>query len=365
MQVNTNLDPGSKAQIRQFFKENDPNEYIRQFLANRLGPQNDPGEEKPPKSTELAVDDENSKAKSPPSLSLEFINSHFADMRISQNTYFNFDITVFGSRFRFENIIACQDSLISQTIIIPFPFPVHSIAEHNIPIRICVTKKHNRRETFIGSGTCDWRLLFHSSTMGEKNAALEIQNTSGVIGTINVIMKLVGFEPDSIDFPSFTKVLTSQFKQERAIIKENERKVNSSFGDWWQQLFCDIDDKSISIDPSIMSYIEPFTIRELPTPGHCLQYSTLLKPLNRAHTTKFLPLWSSIASRCGDEREKLHLLVSLLRGMKMRAFVAVAEPFCFAVTFGHAMIHFYDVRSGTFQLLSKEGGFMNDITRVY
>jgi hypothetical protein len=271
---------------------------------------------------------------------------------VTSQTKLCFDFDVFGTRHRFSDITAQQSPLIAKIITAPLPDQLQALCKYNHPIRVCVSTTAPEVQ-FVGLGVIEWRKVLYEGELEAQLELIGIQNE--LVGVLNFSLKLCGLDSERINFALFREVLEAQFRQEATDSIESERQFAIDLKHWWRELMHLIDDKSMIINSneigtgktSIFNFISPMTSRELITPGHCLRFCTLLTDLNPPVNASVLPNWAAVAARCGGDREKLNILVSLLRGFGLTAFVVVARPRNFAVCLSAATI-FFDIRSGKF-----------------
>ena len=157
------------------------------------------------------------------------------------------------------------------------------------------------------------------------------------------------------NLPQYKQVYDLNVRQEQLDKIEKERQAAVKLKVWWRDLQNLINDKSLTIaanelgsnTATVFDSITPFYSRSLITPGHCLRFAYLMTPIIAPTNVSHLPVWAVVASKCGGEREKLNLLVSLLRGFGFRAFVVVASPKSFAVSYS-STITYFDVSFSVF-----------------
>jgi hypothetical protein len=271
---------------------------------------------------------------------------------VNAQTKFCFDFDVFGTRHRFTDITAQQSPTIAETITAPLPDRIETLCRYNHPIRVCVSTTQPETQ-FVGLGVIEWRKVLCEGAVEDRVDLIGIQNE--VVGLLNYSLKLCGFEGTTINFGMFREVLDGQLRQEGLDGVETERQFAFDLKTWWRELTHLIDEKALIINANeigtgktcIFNFISPLSSRQLMTPGHCLRFCTLLTDLNAPVHSTILPNWAVIAARVAAERERLNILVSLLRGFGLNAYVVVARPRSFAVSLSSATI-FFDVRSGKF-----------------
>jgi hypothetical protein len=362
MQLQCNVDPESKVRIRKFFETQDAREYIRSFLSQALAatqsqPEPDhpilfsPAGRKPPPTAvgiPMAEDDK----PSVPSIRFEISKgAAFEEFNgVTSRTKFCFDFDVYGKRHRFSDITAQQCPVIGKIITAPLPDRMESLCKYNYPIRVCVSTSAPEVQ-FVGLGTIEWRKVLYEGVIEGRVELIGIQNE--IVGNLNYSLKLCGLESKSVNFALFREVLDAELLQETGDSIESERQFAIELKSWWRELTHLIDDKSLIINSneigtgktSIFNFVAPIVARELMTPGHCLRFCTLLTDLNPPVNASVLPNWAAVAARSGGEREKINILVSMLRGFGMDAFVVIARPRNFAISLSSGTI-FFDVRSG-------------------
>lgn len=374
MQLQCNVDPDSKLRIRKFFEKQDAREYVRAFVAAQLsGNKPEPEEPMPsmfvPMPTKVGkIPEGEPEMPIVPSIKLEITKGQAFDEfgGLTNRTKMCFDFDVFGKRHRFDDITAQQCPTIGKIITAPLPDRLETLVRYNYPIRVCVSQTAPEL-AFVGLATLEWRNVLYDGSLEGKIEILGLQNE--VVGVLNYTMRLCGFDKKKIDFAMFREALDCQLRQEGIDSVESERQFAIDLKNWWKDLKQLIDDKSMIVNTSeigsgktsIFNFVTPMTSRDLPTPGHCLRYATLLNNLNAPVNSNILPNWAAAASKCTGERERIHILVSLLRGFGLNAFVVVAKPRCFAVSLSSAAV-FFDVRTGKF---GKEMPKVNYVSHMY
>lgn len=363
MELKCNVDGDSKIRIRKFFEKQDAREYVRAFVSKQLtaGNMEQPAEmpslfkpsikPKPnPNSTDSSKDEESVFV---PSLRIELSKGQaFSEFEgFNTKATLCFDIDVFGKRHHFDGITACQCPTLGKVITAPLPDKLETLPKYNRPIRIVVSTT-SPEVTFVGLATFEWRNVLNEGHLEGQIDIVGLQNE--IVGVLNYEMKLKGITKE-INFPMFREVLELQLKQEGIDSVDSERQFVLQLRNWCRELTQLIDDKNFAINAneigtgktSIFSFITPVNCRELITPGQCLRFVYLLNDLRSPINASFIPNWAAISSRCAGEREKLNILVSLLRGFGLRSFVVVARPRCFAVSLSSSTICF-DVKNGKF-----------------
>lgn len=359
MELKCNVDGESKIRIRKFFEKQDAREYVRAFVSKQLTAGNIeetpemPSLFKPaikPKPNPNATTEEEIFV---PSLRIELSKGQaFSEFEgFNTKAVLCFDIDVFGKRHHFDGITACLCPTLGKVITAPLPDKLEILPKYDKPIRIVVSTT-SPEISFVGLASFEWRKVLNEGHLEGQIDIVGLQNE--IVGVINYEMKLKGITKE-INFPMFREVLELQLKQEGIDSVDSERQFVLQLRNWWRELTQLINDKSFAINAneigtgktSIFSFITPVSSRELITPGHCLRFVYLLNDLKAPINASFIPNWAAIASRCAGEREKLNILVSLLRGFGWRAFVVVARPRCFAVSLSSSTICF-DVRNGKF-----------------
>jgi hypothetical protein len=260
-------------------------------------------------------------------------------------------INIFNKSYAFDGIKAEQCPSISQTIISPLPDNLESLISRSAPLSICASTTAPDI-SFVGLGYFDWRKVISEGSMKASVELLGLQNE--IVGVIHMIMKIIGCE-ENTNFAPYKELYELQVRQETLERVENERQFAVNLKVWWRDLQNLINDKSLTIasnelgtnSATVFDSITPFYKRILITPGHWLRVAYVMTPIIAPTNVATLPNWAVIASKCAGEREKLNLLVSLLRGFGFRAFVVVAEPKSFAVAYGATIIYF-DVTNGKF-----------------
>ena len=359
MELQANVDKESKLRIRKFFEKQDAREYIKSFLAKQLSagkiedPPQMPSLFKPMSTKPKPSDAEGEDMPLFPSLRIDLLKGAAFNEFEGFNTkaILCVDVDVFGKRHRFEGITACQCPNIGKVITAPLPDRLEVLPKYNYPIRIVVSTTSPEVE-FIGLASFEWRNVLNEGHLEGQIDIIGLQNE--IVGVINYEMKLRGIDKQ-VNYPMFKEVLELQLKQEGIDSVDSERQFAIELRSWWRELQQLIDDKKLVINAneigtgktSIFSFITPMNSRELLCQGHCLRFATLLNDLKAPINSSFIPNWAAIGSKCAGEREKLNILVSLLRGFNLRAFVVVAKPRCFAVSLSSATMCF-DIRNGKF-----------------
>lgn len=361
MELQCNVDNESKMRIRKFFEKQDAREYIRAFVSKQITagisdePPQMPSLFKPSTKPKPNTFDNTATNEDilVPSLRVEITKgqafSEFAGFNTKSKLCFDFDI--FGQRHRFDDITATECPMIGKVIIAPLPSKLEVLPKHNHPIRIVVSTT-SPEVAIVGLAIFEWRQVLNEGHIEGQIDIIGLQNE--IAGTINYDMKLCGMEKQ-INYPMFKQVLELQLRQEGIESVEGERQFAIKLKSWWKELTQLISDKNLVINANeigtgkmcLFNFITPMYARELITPGHCLRFAYLLNNLNAPINASYIPNWAAIGSKCAGEREKLHILVSLLRGFGIRAFVVVARPRCFAVSLSSGTIY-YDVQNGKF-----------------
>jgi hypothetical protein len=364
MQLQCNVDPDSKLRIRKFFEKQDAREYIRSFVSQALAaPQSQPEPDQPilfapalpkPPKTAVGVPIDDDDKPLVPSVRFEITKgAAFEEFSgVTSRTKLCFDFDVFGKRHRFSDITAQQCPVIGKIITAPLPDRLEVLCKYNYPIRVCVSTTAPEVQ-FVGLGIIEWRRVLSEGAVEERLDLIGIQNE--IVGVLNYSLKLCGLESGRVNYDLFREVLDGEIRQELGDSIESERQFAIDLKNWWRELTHLIDDKSLMINSneigtgktSIFNFVAPIQTRELMTPGHCLRFCSLLTDLNPPVNASVLPNWAAVAARSAGEREKLNILVSLLRGFGMTAFVVIARPRNFAVCLSAATL-FFDVRSGKF-----------------
>ncbi|KAH0785854.1 centrosomal protein [Histomonas meleagridis] len=339
MQLDCNIDDESKIRIREFFKQKDPHEYIREFLSKYLYTNNSPQKENqmpslfqpnPKPSNRMPISNTN-ESTSIPSLRVEFTKgSSFDDFSGITSTYFCFDFEVLGKHHFVKHISACQNPIIGQTIISPIP---SDNIEYLLttPIRISVsTESPNRR--FIGFSTISWNHILSNRTESSSDI---ISSQGDVVGVVDYTLTL-----NNIDYRLLIKHL------ENISDNNSSNQTLSDFRKWYRELKQHVNIEMINI--SLLNSITPMYSRKLITPGHCFRYVCLFDNICSPKGSSIIPNWAVIGSKFGDETEKLNVLVSFLRGFNLRSFVVVAKPHSFAVSLSFTPPVIFDVNNRNF-----------------
>lgn len=351
------LGPREKLQIKQFFENHDARTYVRNFVA--AGFSDEPGVKRKPKisAADASKSETTVKIETPivsePSLLIEIKKGAAFDEfhRSAVKSTMLLTINIFGKSYAFDGIKAEQCPKIGKTIISPLPGKLETLISRSTPLFICASTTAPDI-SFVGLGYYDWRKVITEGTTKTSIELLGLQNE--IVGVIHINLKIVGCE-ETTNFNQFKELYDLQVRQETLDKVENERQFAVSLKIWWRDLQNLINDKSLTIaanelgsnSATVFDSITPFYTRSLITPGHCLRFAYLMTPIIAPTNVATLPNWAVVASRCGGEREKLNLLVSLLRGFGFRAFVVVAEQKSFAVAYA-ATITYFDVTNGKF-----------------
>ena len=260
-------------------------------------------------------------------------------------------VDLFGKSYVFGGIKAEQCPDVSQTILSPLPEKLEALLSRKEPMRICFSTT-SPDISFVGLGYYDWRKAI---TEGSIKASIELIGLqSEIVGVMHCTLKIIGLE-ESVDFSKFKQVYDLNIRQEQLDKIEGERQAAVKLKVWWRDLQNLINDKSLTISANelgnntatVFDSITPFYSRSLITPGHCLRFAYLMTPIIAPTNVSYLPNWAVVASKCGSEREKLNLLVSLLRGFGFRSFVVIGTPKSFAVSYS-STITYFDVSNGKF-----------------
>ncbi|OHT00664.1 hypothetical protein TRFO_32642 [Tritrichomonas foetus] len=375
MELQANVDGESKLRIRKFFEKQDAREYIRAFVSKQLtAGKIDETPQMPslftpmstkPKPNPLQTEDD---APLVPSLRIDLLKgAAFSEFEgFNTKATLCFDLDVFGKRHRFDGITACLCPTLGKVITAPLPDKLEVLPKYNRPIRIVVSTTSPEVQ-FLGLASFEWRKVLNEGHLEGQIDIIGMQNE--IVGVINYEMKLRGISKE-INYPMFKEVLELQLKQEGIDSVDSERQFAINLRSWWRELTQLIDDKKLVINAneigtgktSIFSFITPMHARDLVSIGHCLRFAHLHNDLKAPINASFIPNWAAIASRCAGEREKLNILVSLLRGYGLRAFVVVGKPRCFAVSLSSSTLCF-DIRSGKFGTAVPKG--IENIMYIY
>ena len=378
MELQCNVDGESKLRIRKFFEKQDAREYVRAFVSKQLtaGKMEETPQMpslfkptiKPKLNTNASNDSTDDDTILVPSLRIELSKGQaFSEFEgFNTKATLCFDVDVFGKRHRFDGITACLCPTLGKVITAPLPDKLETLPKYDRPIRIVVSTT-SPEISFVGLATYEWRKVLNEGHVEGQIDVIGLQNE--IVGVINYDIKLKGISKE-INYPMFREVLELQLKQEGIDSVDSERQFVLELRSWWRELTQLINDKNFVINAneigtgktSVFSFITPINSRELITPGHCLRYVYLLNDLKAPINASFIPNWAAIASRCAGEREKLNILVSLLRGFGLRAFVVVARPRCFAVSLSSSTICF-DVKNGKFSSSIPKG--IENILYIY
>lgn len=348
------ISPQDKLKIKQFFQEHDAHDYVKAFMAQSFGVatvksrRSNIAVAKP--SREQSVDDVE---VSEPSLVIELKDGAAFDEFHKSAIKMTIQVTIdiLGKLYTFSNIKACQCPQIGQKIVIPLQLQIENLIADPRPMRICISTTAPDL-SFVGLNVYNWRKVFSEGKSSASVEMLGLQNE--IVGVLHFNFSLLGY-PQGMNFAQYKQLLELQLRQESLDKIEAERQYAVKLKIWWRELQQLIEDKSFNIvanelgdnSSKIFDFITPFYDRSLLTPGHCLRFVYLMSPIIAPSIPSFLPSWAVVSSRCGGEREKLNLLVSLLRGFGFHAYVAVGKPKCFAVAFSTALI-FFDVMTGKF-----------------
>ena len=258
------------------------------------------------------------------------------------------DVECFGNKYSYSYIPASQKMIFQKQIKKTLSRQLSEFIEVNNPIRFCISTDFPKNQ-FIGLATFDWRKVI---PLGSTRRNVEMTGISNeIVGVLQISLELSDFP----NFADYKETVRLQIKQEKIDAVEAEREFSKSMRVWWLDLMRLTDKKNIEITSKeigsgpniIFKQVTPFFIRGLNTPGNCLRFchmlTNLIAPLGHA----YLPVWATLSSRSGREREKLNLLVSLLRGMKLNAYVVVSKPRAIAVCLEDKPIYF-DVVTGKF-----------------
>ncbi|KAK8866516.1 Centrosomal protein of 76 kDa [Tritrichomonas musculus] len=370
-------DPQIKLKLRQFFENENAQDKVRQFFIQKNN-QNDiiqvEEEEEPDdlsSDIELEVQEVNK-----PSIKLQVLyGSDFLVFNKQNGTTIKIDIDFFDSRHSYSYIYASSTMHFGIEMIHEFVNSsdenyvfnedfyiklIEKLIKYNNPIKFCISTDFPKNQ-FIGLATFDWRRIFNHQN-GLLKEKIEITGLCNeVVGYIHISILLKGFE---INLESFKELLKLQIKQEKIDDIEIEREFSKSMQIWWIDFMRLVEKKNIEITSKeigsgrsiIFHQIVPFSIRNLDTPGKCLRYCHLLTDLIAPLGYAYIPYWASVASRSGRDREKVNVLVSLLRGFGLEAYVAVSSPRPIAICMYDAdpenhkekSILFFDVVSGKF-----------------
>ncbi|EAY10263.1 hypothetical protein TVAG_046850 [Trichomonas vaginalis G3] len=348
------ISPQDKLKIKQFFQQHDAHEYVKSFMADTFGD----GSQKPRRSnlsaSKVSVESQSNDIQvTEPSLLVELKDGAAFDEfhKSAIKTTIQITIDLLGKLYVIGNIKACQCPNIGHKILIPLKSQIETLITDPRPMRICISTT-SPDLSFVGLNTYNWRKVFSE---GKTSASIEIIGLQNeIVGVLHFNFSLLGY-PEGMNYSKYKQLLDLQIRQETLDKIEAERQYAVKLKIWWRELQQLIEVKSFNIVANelgdnaskIFDFITPFYERSLLTPGHCLRFAYLMSPIIAPATPSFLPIWAVISSRCGGEREKLNLLVSLLRGFGFNAYVAVGQPKCFAVAFSTALI-FFDVMTGKF-----------------
>ena len=351
------LGPKEKLQIKQFFEHHDARQYVRQFIAGSFSEDAGFIPKQKISNTQVVQPDSTKKIETPlvtePSLLIEVQKGAAFDefYRSAVKTTLQISIDLFGKSYIFSDIKAEQCPDVSQTIISPLPDKLDAILSRKDPMRMCISTT-SPDISFVGLGYYDWRKVI---TEGQTKASIELIGLQNeIVGVMHCTLKLIGLE-ENVNFQQYKQVYDLNVRQEQLDKIEKERQAAVKLKVWWRDLQNLINDKSLTIaanelgsnTATVFDSITPFYSRSLITPGHCLRFAYLMTPIIAPTNVSHLPVWAVVASKCGGEREKLNLLVSLLRGFGFRAFVVVASPKSFAVSYS-STITYFDVSNGKF-----------------
>lgn len=378
MIADLDLKPGDKLRIKKFFESNDAREYVRAFVAQSFGENSaiprvkmvDPSHMKTEQQQEV-------KPVVPPiepSLIVEIQKGAAFDEfhRSATKSTLQITVDVFGKIFTFKNIKGCQCPEINQAVAIPLPGDLKSLISKASPVRICVST-YLPELSFVGLGKLDWRKALPEGKYQESINMIGLQNE--IVGVIKIGLKFDGFK-EEVNFKVLAQPYDLQTRQETLDKIENDRVFSTQLSMWWKEFQQLIGHKEVPITArelgagrtNIFDFITPFYIRSLITPGHCLRFAFLMSPIVAPAGVSNIPNWAAISSKCAGDREKHNILVSLLRGFGLKAFVVVAQPKCFAVSYSSSLM-FYDANSGKFGLKPPESckavSFMYNESALY
>lgn len=346
------VDDDIQLKLRQFFEKNDARDKVRNFMTEKYVKASREALNK----KEEASDDSSSVDMSTFTTKIPFLivefgrGSEFIGLeKLKIESFFSLDIDAFDQRYVFENIFATENPVINQKIEIQIPDDPLELIKTRNPLRICLSLTYPTVQ-YLGMAVVEWRKALKTGVLEEKIKFYGIHDE--IVGIIPCRITI-----DAIfDFSMIQNTLNLQLKQEKIEDIEDERNFSFGIQTWWKELTQQIDDKTMIISAreigsgksSIFNFVTPMTIRNLYTPSHCLRYCYLIHNLIAPPGNSFLPNWVIMASRCGRDREKLHLLVSLLRGFGMNAFVVVSRPRPCAVIITPDNMMFFDIATGKY-----------------
>lgn len=396
------FDPETKLALRQFFESENAQDKVRNFFIQKnIKPNSQSNfdfyEEEEEEPVELSSDTQlEIQKESNPSIKLQVLFGTAFDIFLKQvETTIKIDIDFFGSRYSYSYIHASQtmhfgiemshdfvdqndqNMIFDETFYLKL---IEKLIKTNEPIKFCISTDFPKNQ-FIGLAIFDWRRVFNHQN-GLLKARVEIIGLCNeIVGVLQISILLKGFE---ICFDPFKEILKLQTKQEKIDDIEIEREFSKSMRIWWLEFMRLVDKKNIEITSKeigsgrniIFHQIAPISIRGLDTPGKCLRYCHLLTDLIAPLGYAFIPYWASISSKSGRDREKVNVLVSLLRGFGLNAYVVVSKPRPIAICiFGQTAnsssnqnkndIIFFDVVAGKFgfnmpKIITKVSYIFND-----
>lgn len=396
------FDQEMKLKLRQFFESENAQDKVRNFFIQKnIQPKNQSSqnyfeeeEEVSDESTSSIKIDSQEKVK--PSIKLQVLFGTAFDIFLKQDgTTLKIDIDFFGSRHSYSYILASQTIHLNiemnhvfidkneESVIIDEKFYlklIKKLFKMNDPIKFCISTDFPKNQ-FVGLAYFDWRRVFSHQNGLLKTKVEIIGLCNEVVGVLQISILLKGFE---INLEPFKEPLRLQLKQEKIDDVEIEREFSKSMRIWWAEFMRLVDKKNIEITSKeigtgrsiIFNQVVPFSIRNLDTPGKCLRYCHLLTDLIAPLGYAFIPYWASVASRSGRDREKVNVLVSLLRGFGLEAYVVVSKPRPIAIILydkennsdeqqAKKNIIFFDVLTGKFgfeipKIISKVSYIFND-----
>ncbi|OHT00603.1 hypothetical protein TRFO_32720 [Tritrichomonas foetus] len=342
-----------KLKLRQFFEREDAKDKIHNFFySKRFSNQDDDyyeeeeEEEECNQSSDIEIETTEPVI---PSLKMTIIGGTAFDVFLKQDgTTIKLDINILNCRHTFSYIRPSQKFDLNIEICERINNdPIELIKTYD-PIKFCISTDFPKNQ-FIGLATFDWRTILVKRSLNQNIEIIGLCNE--IVGILQISFALIGVP----DFEGIYEPLKFQRKQEKIDAVETEREFSKSMRIWWLDLMRLVDKKNIEITSKeigsgrniIFNQITPFSMRGLNTPGKCLRYCHLLTNLIAPLGYSFIPNWATIASRSGREREKLNVLVSLLRGFGLDAYVVVSKPRPIAVCLNDHPI-FFDVVTGKF-----------------
>jgi len=354
MSVAKGLNAQQRLRIKKFFDENDPNVFVKSFISKRFGKDSENGEIiNSPKIVEKPKEKHAKNQVIIPSVAINIKKGcAFDDLaNLSSDSTACISLEIMSKLYQINIGAPNQTFVVEEEIISPLSEDISVLFSEAKPLRMCISLI-SPDPSFVGMSVFDWRRALTNEIIDTNINMLGLQGE--IVGILSVEIKLVGFN-SPFDISKISRTLELQIRQETLDSIEQERINASEIKSLWKEIAQLLGEDAPQLlsqemtrpQTSLFSYISPFTIRSLPTPGHCLRFCSILSPIITQNCWTVVPNWVAVYSKCGSYRTKCNLLVSLLRGFGMNAYVAISQPYPIVVAISDIPT-FFDITMGKF-----------------